>query len=49
MSLCLPSEPVLLVWIYLSSYVYLTAAQVLVNGQLFTNGLAIVDAPAPNR
>ena len=24
-------------------------AQVLLNGQVFTNGLAIVDAPAPNR
>ena len=24
-------------------------AQTLVNGQIFTNGLAIVDAPAPNR
>lgn len=44
-SLCLP---LVLLGIYLLS-AQLVAAQVLVNAQLFTNALAIVGAPAPNR
>jgi hypothetical protein len=42
MPLCLP-----LVLLLISAH--LVATQVLVNGQLFTDALAIVDAPAPNR
>ena len=33
----------------LALFTYFTSAQVLFNGQVFTDGLAIVDAPAPNR
>ena len=33
----------------LASLLGAVQAQTLVNGQIFTNGLAIVDAPAPNR
>ncbi|OAX44759.1 hypothetical protein K503DRAFT_861051 [Rhizopogon vinicolor AM-OR11-026] len=40
--LCLP---LVLLWIHLSAQ--LVAAQVSVNGQLFTDALAIVDSPAP--
>ena len=34
---------------FIAALVSSANAQTLVNGQIFTNGLAIVDAPAPNR
>lgn len=33
----------------LALYLQVVRGQVLVNGQIFTNGLAIIDSPAPSR
>ncbi|KAI0748059.1 hypothetical protein C8Q80DRAFT_1169878 [Daedaleopsis nitida] len=41
-------QPTLLTALTLFASAFSTHAQTLVNGQIFTNGLAIIDAPAPN-
>ena len=37
------------VGLYLATYISVVSAQVVLGGQVFTDALAIVDSPQPNR